>query len=76
MRGSLRKLLKSDVAVEFTLSIRNLICNASLRAYLPCVMNRDRQALPQGHLDQEIDYPDFGLALVRLFSVRSLKLLL
>jgi len=60
--------------VEFTLPIRNLIYNVSLGGYLPYVVNRDREALPQGHLEQQIVYPGFSLTLVWVAVIGSFKL--
>lgn len=60
--------------MEFTLPIRNLIDNVSLGAYLPYIVNRDREALTQGHLEQWIDYPDFSVTLVWVAIIGSSKL--
>lgn len=59
--------------MEFTLPIRKLIY-VSLGPYLPYIVNRDREALPQGHLEQQIDNPDFSLTLVWVAIIGSFKL--
>lgn len=57
--------------MEFTLPIRNLIYNVNLEAY---VVNRDREAFPQGHLEQQTDYADLNLTSVWASSIGFFKL--
>lgn len=57
MRGFLWKQLhKSELkhSWKFTLPIRNLIYNISLGAYLPYVVNRDREDLPQEYAELQM----------------------
>lgn len=60
--------------MELTLPIRNLIYNVNLEAYLPYVVNRDREAFQQGHLEEQTDYADLNLTSVWASSTGFFKL--